>query len=664
MASIIKILIISIVTLIEFNVSFGATEKSDMFEESNKSYPASSQCDLNLRRLVIKTQSGVLNQKIALAMSYFFPAIGNLESVYKEKIKGKVTDDKDIFELISDALEIKFEFESNFESQIPKDGSFITVVNNSNGWANTLGAVMGLRRVRKDVKIIGNEVLLNLPEIRPHLIPFDMWDADLSYLRSSKNKYSMELALEHIQSGGVLVILPGEEVASTKYVLGRAFESEWKEQYGNLIERAKVPVLPVYVKAQTRTRFNFLSLFGGVFRYSALASELKALSGKNFQVKLGNVLLPENLAVHYKHSDRLIDAIRTHNLLLGGDDEVIVGAFSRYFTRYKRRLTQSKKTQLTDFLKPIVTPIDKEELAAEIASLPKDALLQEIVGKQFFLIKKKQAEKVVFEIGRLREEVFRAENEGTGNEIDLDKYDEDYYHLFVWDVKEKEIIGSYRLGLGDELLSKNGIDGLYTKSLFNYDEKFLGTLGSVLELGRSFIIPKHRKRLLPYIFMAITKVLVKFPHIDALIGPVSISGDRSLVSMLVTTEYLKHNFKAQSEQSKLLHPPHPFSVKTQFTPESMLNFLETIGDLRELGKYVQSLEGNKELPPLVSIYAELGAMFFSFNVDYDFNRAVDGMIVVFPDNFSEKNFNNLFRGHEEEYKRLRAKIWQDRLNNN
>jgi hypothetical protein len=53
--------------------------------------------------------------------------------------------------------------------------------------------------------------------------------------------------------------------------------------------------------------------------------------------------------------------------------------------------------------------------------------------------------KLLREIGRLRERAFRAVGEGTGRELDLDRFDEHYRHLLVWDRRENLLAGAYRV---------------------------------------------------------------------------------------------------------------------------------------------------------------------------------------------------------------------------
>ena len=49
--------------------------------------------------------------------------------------------------------------------------------------------------------------------------------------------------------------------------------------------------------------------------------------------------------------------------------------------------------------------------------------------------------------------------EGTGLGTDLEPCDRYYLHIFVWNNKESEMVGAYRLGLTDRILSEHGPQG-------------------------------------------------------------------------------------------------------------------------------------------------------------------------------------------------------------
>lgn len=128
------------------------------------------------------------------------------------------------------------------------------------------------------------------------------------------------------------------------------------------------------------------------------------------------------------------------------------------------------------------------------------------------------------EIGRLRELSFRQVQEGTENALDIDRYDHYYRHLILWDEEELEIIGSYRIGEAGRIFKKFGIEGLYTSTLFNFDDAFIPYLESGIEMGRSFIQLRYQgKRSLDYLWFGIGAYLHQHPEIQYMFGPVSMS---------------------------------------------------------------------------------------------------------------------------------------------
>jgi hypothetical protein len=72
---------------------------------------------------------------------------------------------------------------------------------------------------------------------------------------------------------------------------------------------------------------------------------------------------------------------------------------------------------------------------------------------------------VLHENGRLREVTFREVGEGTNESIDLDKFDQYYHHLFLWDEDAKKSL--VHPGLGSEIHPKYGIEGFYSTNALN-----------------------------------------------------------------------------------------------------------------------------------------------------------------------------------------------------
>lgn len=141
-------------------------------------------------------------------------------------------------------------------------------------------------------------------------------------------------------------------------------------------------------------------------------------------------------------------------------------------------------------LSPLTEPVAAHLLHAEIDALGPEHRLLKNRSLHVYLARAAEIPWVLREIGRLRELTFRHVGEGTGRALDLDRFDEDYRHLFIWDSGAQRVVGAYRLGLVDELLALRGRSGLYTHSLFRYSDGLLQDIGPAVELGRSFIIPE------------------------------------------------------------------------------------------------------------------------------------------------------------------------------
>ena len=58
------------------------------------------------------------------------------------------------------------------------------------------------------------------------------------------------------------------------------------------------------------------------------------------------------------------------------------------------------------------------------------------------------------EIGRLRELTFRTVGEGCGQPRDIDRFDRHYEQLVLWDDRDLEIVGAYRLANAQKILAE------------------------------------------------------------------------------------------------------------------------------------------------------------------------------------------------------------------
>ena len=126
-------------------------------------------------------------------------------------------------------------------------------------------------------------------------------------------------------------------------------------------------------------------------------------------------------------------------------------------------------------MQQIISPVPRSELLKELTD---DKFIRDTnkAKNKIYIFSHQDSPNLMREVGRLREISFREAGGGTGEELDIDKFDtseNSYKQLIVWDPKAKEIVGGYRFILtGDADKDENGNPILATSRLFNFSYKF------------------------------------------------------------------------------------------------------------------------------------------------------------------------------------------------
>lgn len=264
------------------------------------------------------------------------------------------------------------------------------------------------------------------------------------------------------------------------------------------------------------------------------------------------------------------------------------------------------------------------QIANEIARLDDRACLVESGPFRVFSAAADQIPAALREIGRLREIAFRAVGEGTGRAIDLDAFDRSYLHLFAWDGAKQQIVGAYRIGESDRVARDSGVHGLYTRTLFNYDERLLTRLGApALELGRSFVRPEYQKQhnALLLLWRGIGAFVARNPQYRFLFGPVSISARYSDASHALLIEFLRQNH-LDRDLANLVEAVTP----AKFTAPPGQLVPASVDDVNRL--LTRSEQDGKGMPVLLRQYLKLNARLIGVNVDRHFGDAVDALMIV------------------------------------
>jgi len=277
-------------------------------------------------------------------------------------------------------------------------------------------------------------------------------------------------------------------------------------------------------------------------------------------------------------------------------------------------------------MKNVIAPLQLNQLAKEVAALAPSQLITERGKFQVYMAQAVDIPHILQEIGRLRELTFRAVGEGTGKDIDLDEYDTYYYNLFIWDSEQQQIVGGYRVGLGDQIIKKHGLQGFYVNSLFDIGQAATPILNQSIELGRSYIVAEYQKGYLPLFLLwrGILLFLLQNPQYRYLIGPVSISKYYSEVSKSMIVAFVKQHF-FNSDIAKNFTPKTPFDLQL-----AQIDMNQVTGSkLKDLERFMSTIEpAHIKVPILLKQYTKLNARFIGFNLDPNFSDALDGLMLL------------------------------------
>lgn len=542
-------------------------------------------------------------------------ALHKLERIYQD---GKaMPGDRNISEKMLEGMGVRYHVTPEDLAKIPKTGPVVVVANHPFGGIEGVVFHCILASVREDIRLMVNYLLGRIPELHDIYIlvnPFGTNSAAKANIRP------LIESLKWLQSGGAMGVFPSGEVSSIDLKSGRVRDPAWSPTIAGLVRRSQATVVPMFFSGHNGPMFQLAGLLHPRFRTILLPTVMDQQRNRVIDVRIGSALPWRELA-KYETDEALISYMRLRAYALEGR-ESDVAPKRRFKLPLPRRRRAPRQT-------PVVAPVPPSELAAEIASLPATAHLLTSGEQDVYMERSAAMPKVLRELGRLREITFRGVGEGTGREIDLDMFDDHYHHLFIWNHSKQEIVGAYRLGLADEIVARFGIEGLYTHTLFRFDNRLLERLQPCVELGRSFVRPEYQKAFssLLLLWKGIGAFIARNPRYVTLFGPVSITNEYRDDSRNMMLRALSlSNFAP--ELAGLVKPRHAPKRKTKGEWANPA-FEQFISDVDGVSAIIQDIESDhKGIPILLRQYLKLGGRILAFNLDEEFSSVVDGLIAI------------------------------------
>jgi putative hemolysin len=474
--------------------------------------------------------------------------------------------------------------------RIPEQGRVVIAANHPMGGIDALVLLALVGSVRRDVKILANDMLMSLDGLADLVIPIRL-------LGGKPSPENLRLIQQSLQREEALIVFPAGEVS--RFTLRGVRDAQWRASFVRIAEQAAAPILPVRIEGRNSALFYGVSAACKPLGTPLLPRELFARSGSRVIVRVAAPRRVEEFAA----GDRRRASVQVRQAVYA--------------------IGRREENTWTPALAPIVHRPCATRLRRELDHLP---LLGETSdGKRIHAGRLATDSTLMREIARLREITFRQVGEGTGKRFDTDIYDSWYDHIVLWDAQQQEVAGAYRAVHGARALAERGLAGLYTASLFEFDAKLVPMIEQGVELGRSFVSPAYwGTRSLDYLWFGIGAWLREHPEVRYLFGPVSISAALPAPARDLMVGYFSRYFGQHDSPARSANPFRYHGGAPDFGD------LDADAAMQVLRTQLDAL--GARIPVLYKQYLELcepgGASFLAFGVDPDFGNSVDGLIRV------------------------------------
>lgn len=500
----------------------------------------------------------------------------------------------DFVEAALDHLQQTYRVGHQDRANIPSEGRVVIVANHPLGAIDALALLHLVGSVRRDVKVLANDVLMSLTPLRDLLLPIDVFG-------EAESPSGLRAAFRALEQEQALIVFPAGEVSRIRPNGVR--DGRWSAGFLRFAKRMGAPVVPVHIAAHNSPLFYGLSMLAKPLATLMLPREMFKTERRNMCLTVGAPISTVSLSPERLNERQVAQRMHAH------------------VYRLARR-----KPPMFATSSAIAHP--QSALAVRAALQQAECLGATRDGKHIYLLDAASDNIALKEIGRLRELSFRKVGEGTGLKRDLDRFDTHYRHIVLWDEPSLEIVGAYRVADCARVLERFGLEGLYSNTLFHYHDCALQWLPHSIELGRSFVQPRYwGSRSLDYLWQGIGAYLRKHPEVRYLLGPVSLSATlpEAARDWIVATHAACFSTPTAEADAHT-----PLRVPNAIQSEAALVAADPELALRLLRERLTAMQC--ALPTLYRQYVDLcvpdGVRFLAFGVDADFGHCVDGLIRI------------------------------------
>ncbi|MEM8548265.1 MAG: lysophospholipid acyltransferase family protein [Pseudomonadota bacterium] len=479
-------------------------------------------------------------------------------------------------------LDIALNAPEDLKTLFPSEGPLVVVANHPHGGIEGLVLIKLLSELRPDIKILANAALKVFREISSHLLYVNPLKAS-----DPANRRGFRQGLQHLRAGGVLVVFPAGRTSFYQPDLNCIADSEWSRSAAALARKTGAKIGVMRFTGHNSKMFYRLGAIWYRFRLLMLAREMMKMRGQSIEVLAGPAVHVDQFKA--LDDDQLTEVIRLSSASLTPPDHIAAAA-------------QASERALAP-------PRRSDAIEAELSALPAARHVAKTKGMIVSYAQRDEIPELVLQIARERERTFRLLDEGSGEPMDTDHYDDEYDHVVCWDHQTHALVGAYRVCPGRAL---DAASPTYLHRMFTFERSFFTDHGGTLELGRSFITPEFQRNryALDLLWKGIGGYLLAHPNLKRLYGTVSLTRQYDASSIMMMCDALITPSKLVAPRVGFQAPLPAEWYRMKREGKIDLAMLNTIVSARELD--------GKGIPVLLRHYAGLNAQFHTVGVDTHF----------------------------------------------
>jgi putative hemolysin len=189
------------------------------------------------------------------------------------------------------------------KARIPAAGRIVVVANHPLGAMDALALLRTVLGRRSDVRVVANEILMQVDGLAGHFLPFDMFAA-----RPRKSHVAaFGRALEREEA---LVMFPSGEVS--RLTASGVRDRTWLRGAAHLAHKHHAPLLPVFIGGRNSWVFYVLSFMNRTVTALLLPRQILHQRGRTIRLTIGDPI-PATMFARATQ----VDALRTHIYTIG-----------------------------------------------------------------------------------------------------------------------------------------------------------------------------------------------------------------------------------------------------------------------------------------------------------------------------------------------------------